>query len=193
LDTVIDIVPAMAGKVLKKNGHVMYRPSIRSPTPDEIQSPTEQKEREEFDTALEKKYELPMNEAYFKDDPDYADFLTPTYDCYEDGEVPASKMPDIDDVKSQDDVDTYGQYVGAQVRVPIGDEIRTGKVVQKKFELDGTLRGLANANSILDTQTYEIEFPDGRSDEDTTNAIAENMYAQCDANGREVTSKALVH
>jgi hypothetical protein len=62
-----------------------------------------------------------MNEADFKDDPDYAYFVTPPYDCYEDDEVPASKMPDIDYVKSQDDVDTYDQYVGDQGRVPIGD------------------------------------------------------------------------
>jgi hypothetical protein len=34
---------------------------------------------------------------------------------------------------------------------------------------------------MLDTRTYELEFPDGRSDEYTANVIAENMYAQCDA------------
>jgi hypothetical protein len=38
---------------------------------------------------------------------------------------------------------------------------------------------------MLDTRTYEIEFLDGRSDEYTANAIAENIYAQCDAEGRK--------
>jgi hypothetical protein len=76
-----------------------------------------------------------MNQDDFQDDPYYADFFTPTYDCYED-----------------------------DVRVPIGDEIRYGKVVRCKRDLDGTVRGRANANSMLDTITYEIEFPDGRSD-----------------------------
>jgi hypothetical protein len=47
------------------------------------------------------------------------------------------------------------------------------------------VRGRANANSILYTMTYEIEFPDGRSDEYTANVIAENMYAQCDIEGRQ--------
>jgi hypothetical protein len=47
------------------------------------------------------------------------------------------------------------------------------------------VRGRANANSMLDTRTYEIEFPDGRSDEYTANVIAENMYAQCDIEGRQ--------
>jgi hypothetical protein len=106
-----------------------------------------------------------MNENYFKDDPDYAEFLTPTYDSYEDDEVYPSKMPDIDDVKNENDVDTYDEHVGSNVRVPIGDEIRTGRTVRRKRELDGTVRGRANAISMLDTRTtYEIEFPDGRSD-----------------------------
>jgi hypothetical protein len=56
----------------------------------------------------------------FKDDPDFTDFETPTYEPYEDDEVYASKMPYIDDVH---DADTCDQYVGFQVGVPIGDEI----------------------------------------------------------------------
>jgi hypothetical protein len=94
-------------------------------------------------------------------------------------------MPDIDDVKDEDDVDTYDQYVEAHVRVPIGDEIRSGKVSRVKRDLDSTVRGRANTNSMLDTITYIIKFPDGRSDEYTANVIAENMYAQCDTEGRQ--------
>jgi hypothetical protein len=43
LGAVIDIDPIMARKILKKNGIVVYRTSVRSRTPDEIQSPTEKK------------------------------------------------------------------------------------------------------------------------------------------------------
>jgi hypothetical protein len=76
----------------------------------------------------------------FKDDPDYAYFVTPTYDLYEDDEVSSSKMPYIDDIKEENDVDTYDQYVGAHVRAPIGDDIRSGKVVRRKRELDDPTR-----------------------------------------------------
>jgi hypothetical protein len=38
---------------------------------------------------------------------------------------------------------------------------------------------------MFDTMTYEIESPDGRSDEYTANAIEKNMYAQCDIEGRQ--------
>jgi hypothetical protein len=58
LESAIDIGPTMEHKILKKNGSVMYRKSLRPLTPDEIQSPTEKKEREEFDIdiAIEKKF-----------------------------------------------------------------------------------------------------------------------------------------
>jgi hypothetical protein len=46
-------------------------------------------------------------------------------------------------------------------------------------------RGKANTNPILDTITYNVEFPDGRSEEYTMNVIAENMYAQCDEKGNQ--------
>jgi hypothetical protein len=38
---------------------------------------------------------------------------------------------------------------------------------------------------MLDTRTYEIDFPDGHSDEYTANVIVDNMYAQCDIEGRQ--------
>jgi hypothetical protein len=80
LGAAIDIGPAMARKILKNNGSVMYRTSVRPLTPDEIKSPTENKEREESDIAIEKKIGASMDKNDFKDDPDYADFVTPTYD-----------------------------------------------------------------------------------------------------------------
>jgi hypothetical protein len=185
LGAAIYIGPTMARKVLKNNGTVMYRTSVRPLTHDEIQSPTEKKEREEFDIAIEKKCGASMDKSGFKDDPDYADFVTPTYDCYEDDEVTPSKMPDIDDVKDDDGVDTYDQYVGTHVRVPIGDDILSGKVFRRKRDLDYNVSGRANSNSMLDTKTYEIEFLDGRRNEYTDNVIADNMYAQCDIEGRQ--------
>jgi hypothetical protein len=79
LGAAIDIGPTMARKILKNNGSVVYRTSARTLTPDEIQSPTEKKEGEEFDIAIEKKCGASMDKIYFKDDPYYADFVIPTY------------------------------------------------------------------------------------------------------------------
>jgi hypothetical protein len=71
------------------------------------------------------------------------------------------------------------------VNVPIGDELRAGKVTGRKRELDGTVAGTENSNPMMDTRKYVVEFPDGRSDEYTANVIAQNMYAQCDAEGNQ--------
>jgi hypothetical protein len=121
LGAAIDIGPAMTHNILKQNWSVMHRSSVRPLTQDEIQSPTEIQEREKFDIAIEEKCGPAMNKDDFQNDPDYADFVTPTYDCYEYDEVSPSKMPDIEDIREEHDVDTYDQYIGARVRVPIGD------------------------------------------------------------------------
>jgi hypothetical protein len=81
LGSAIDIGTAMTRKILKQNGSVMYRSSVRPLTQDEIQSPTEQKERQEFDMAIGEKFGPAMNKDDFQNDPDYAYFATPTYDC----------------------------------------------------------------------------------------------------------------
>jgi hypothetical protein len=99
-----------------------------------------------------------MDMDYFKGDPDYSDFVTPTYDCYEDDEVSSSNMPNIDDIKEEHGVDTYDQYIGAHVRVPIGDEICSGKVVRRKLDLDGNVKGRANANSCWTPELMKMSF-----------------------------------
>jgi hypothetical protein len=80
LGAAIDIGPAMTRKILKKNCSVLYISSMTTLTQDEIQSPTKKKEREEFDISVEKKLGPSMDIDDSKDDPDYADLVTPTYD-----------------------------------------------------------------------------------------------------------------
>jgi hypothetical protein len=93
-----------------------------------------------------------MQDHEFKLDPDFADFVTPTNECYEDNKEPAFKMPDIDNL-DEHDVDTYDQYMGASVQLSIGHKVKTGKVNGWKRGLDGVARGKASTNPILDTRT----------------------------------------
>jgi hypothetical protein len=162
--------------VLKINGELMFRVPVRGPTLDEMQSPDEQKRRQEYDEAIKVKLGKGMQDHEFKLDPDFADFVTPPHDCYEDKTEPAFDMPDIDDL-DEHDVDTYDHYVGASVQLSIGDKVQNGKVTGRKLGLDGVARGKASANPIKDTRTYNVEFPDGRSEEYTANVITKNMYA----------------
>jgi hypothetical protein len=142
----------------------------------------EQKRRQEFDEAIKIKLGKGMQYHEFKLDPDFAEFVTQTHDCYEDKKEPEFHMPDIDDL-DEHDVDIYDQYVGASVQLSIGDKVHTEKVTERKRDLDGVARGKASANPMLDTRTYNIEFRDGCSEEYTANVISENMHAQCDKEG----------
>jgi hypothetical protein len=45
--------------------------------------------------------------------------------------------------------------------------------------------GKAHANPLLDTREYEVQLEDGTYDSYFANRIAENLYAQCDAEGWE--------
>jgi hypothetical protein len=55
----IDIGPVMSRKILKSNGQVLYRTSVRSLTLDEIQSPTEIAERLKLIPPLKRNLESP--------------------------------------------------------------------------------------------------------------------------------------
>jgi hypothetical protein len=112
----IDIGPAMLRKVLKINCEVMIRVSVRGLPLDDMQSPDEQKRRQEYGEAIKMKLGKGMQDHDFNLDPDLADFVMPTRDCYEDKKEPAFKMPDIDDL-DEHDVGTYDQYVGASVQL----------------------------------------------------------------------------
>ncbi|KAI2503448.1 Reverse transcriptase (RNA-dependent DNA polymerase) [Fragilaria crotonensis] len=107
---------------------------------------------------------------------------TPSYEPYDDDDEGGFPVPPDDD---EADPDTYDQYVGAEVVLPIGDTMMSAKVRGRKRQHDGTLVGKANPNPILDTRTYEVEFMDGQKAELTANVIAQNMYAQCDSEGNQ--------
>ena len=83
-------------------------------------------------------------------DPELEHLGTPIYPPYADddvGEVP--QMVKVDDEPSEPDADTYDQYVGASVSLPIGNELVNAKVLGRKRMLDGSVTGKANKNPIL--------------------------------------------
>ena len=74
------------------------------------------------------------------------------------------------------------QYVGAEVQLSKGNRVVIGTVKRRKTN-NGLVVGKANSNPILDTRTYDVEFPDGSHAEYSANIIAQNMYSQCDTEG----------
>ncbi len=107
--------------------------------------------------------------------------VEPNEVCSGDGtEVPpVPRIPDIDDVTPE----YQDQYIGAEVVLPLQGEMKRGKVKERSRTEAGELYGTANTNPILDSRSYEVEFPDGTVTPYTANIIASHMISQCDADG----------
>jgi hypothetical protein len=111
LGPAIDIGPVMTRKVLKGDGKVVYRSTVRSLSPDEMADKTMTKEREKFTASIEKLFGDPFQYDFSSNEPELESLGTPLSEPYEDdkGEQP----PAIQDNNDEADPDTYDQYVGA--------------------------------------------------------------------------------
>ena len=182
-----DIGPAMTAQILKDTGWVVHRSTYRKLTPDELASPSHGERRKKFDLAISSKlgkgYE---SERSIEDNPEDTTLVeTPTHDLMdEDREAQARQARKVrfDDEPSSSMGDNY---IGADVTLPAGEKWTSGRVKRRKRNPDGSDLGRANANPILDTRVYEVEFEDGAMAEYSANVIAENMWAQCDSQGKQ--------
>jgi hypothetical protein len=185
LGPAIDIGPAMTRKILKANGKVVYRSTVRSLTPDELADETMKLKQKEYTELVNSALGDGFKYQDFVDDPELEHLGTPIYSLYADDDDDITpQVNDVDD-EPEPDADTHDQYVGASVTLPIGDTMVSAKVRGRKRMLDGSVAGKANKNPILDTRTYEVEFPDGQVAEVSANVIAQNMYAMCDTEGNQ--------
>ena len=162
---------------------IVYRSTVRSLTPDELLDETMKQKRKEFT----EKVNLSLGDGFkyedFVNGPELEHLGTPIFPNYEDDED--GETPQAIDADDEPDADTYDQYVGASVTLPIGSKMLNAKVRGRKRSLDGSLIVKANQNPILDTRTYDVEFPDGQVAEISANVIAQNMYAMCDLEGNQ--------
>ena len=81
------------------------------------------------------------------------------------------------------DTEVFDKYISARVILPRDSALVGGKVSRRKRDRDGNPVGRSNANLILDTRVYKVEFPDKHVDEYAANVIAEHMYSQVDSEG----------
>ena len=72
--------------------------------------------------------------------------------------------------------------LNASIVFPRGDNMDRGEVVSWKQDVYGNSIVRENANPILDSRWYEVEFDDGEVTDLTENVIVERMYDQCDEN-----------
>ena len=95
----------------------------------------------------------------------------PTLATWIDTEVPTLESGDI--------------YVYTSIMLPRGNNFARGRVIFRKRGADGNPTGRANANPILDTREYQVDFGDVEVSELTENVIVGSIYASRDKEGNE--------
>ena len=93
----------------------------------------------------------------------------------------------LQDPKSEADeieFDTFDQYLGAEFFVNSNGETAMATVTKRVKDNDGNAIGKRNANPLLDTREYECTLDDGSVYRYNANVIADNIYSQCDDEGR---------
>jgi len=158
---------------------VVHRSTYRSLTPEEEVNEEHVKLRAEF----EKGVALKLGTHFELADLEAEDMETPTFELYADesGED-QQHAPDADEMPTPEPGD---EFINAEVSLQHGDQLANGVVIGRKWQADGSLTGRRNDNPLLDTRTYEVEFPDGEVSEYAANVIAENMWAQCDLDSQQ--------
>ena len=181
--------------ILTEKSTVIVRDTL-STLPEDVLRQDETKQRiKDFDAAVKEKIgdrptkrgELSLDTEMLKEGglhPEIpsAFFNTDAADLDWDQEEPDAAMIEVDDY----DADTLDYYLNAEVVLPRGGDFERGKVVRRAKGPDMNPIGKANANPILDTRQYEIQFEDGEVSTYQANLIAEHISSRCDELGHEL-------
>ena len=76
-------------------------------------------------------------------------------------------------------------YINMELVLPRGDgsEPASARVKKQLRDANGLPIGTSNENPILDSRVYKVEYQDGHKASMTENEIAQNLFAQVDAEG----------
>jgi len=175
LGPTMDIGSALTARILQLNGQFMCRSTLRHLTNEELQSFDHLDKCRQFNESIATHLGPASTVHNFPagnltPDPDHFDVIDPIDPDYGDAEI----TPEMGD-----------NYLSAEIMLPCGGTMVKGRVATHKHDRDGNPIGLANANPILDTQSYIVHFDNGDQTELTANMIAESLYSQCDPDRHE--------
>ena len=167
--------------ILKQNGEIVSRTTLRTLTDSELDSETEKTKRDIFTKAVKINLGTTLYDIGINSDlGDYSD------DTYKPNFTPYMDNKGIEEptIPEADAITDYDRYIESKVILPsYGKEMSSATVVSRVKDKDGKLKGTYNKNPILDTKVYDVMFPDGAVCQYAANIIAENVYSQVDSNG----------
>ena len=169
----------MAQTVLTSKGTIIPRRTLRKLTRAELYYEVEKRKRDIFDGVVTSKLGSSISfptKPLPRDHVPYADDVEPDL----------ISLPDDNDPVDANGVAVFenpitDRWIHAELHLPQGEEIRSAKVIGRSKDADGNIVGTYDDNPMLNTLSYNVEFSDGEVREYSANIIAENMYAQVDA------------
>lgn len=179
----------LASYVLTKNGDTVIRKSVWAVDPDELKTTEYDAKVKAFDKNIADVLGGNKNvPKAVKDADDPSSSYDPAKDLFAHGDDDYTTIPQDIEVSppEADDMtpDALDKYLQAKVMLPQGGELKLATVIARKRDHLGQPIGRENANPILDTREYTVQYPDGSTDAFMANAIAENLYSQIDEEGR---------
>ena len=172
----------MAQAILTHNGKIIPHRTIHH-----LKTSTLKKKRELFDEEIRKKL---GDATIFPSKPLATDFVP-----YSNNETDPTEIILVED---QDPLDSKGSpmfespitdyLIHSEIYLPQGEKMRAAKVLRRSRNEDGEIVDTHNEKPLLmNTLVCDVEFPDGEVREYSANILAENMYAQVDADGHTHT------
>ena len=151
----------MTAKILKENGQVIHLSTYRPLNDTETTDAGELAAQAAFNKSIEETIGKRITQEWLE----LQDGDTPTYPHYldsADGQpTEGGAMPRRQEMATiPEELDNY---VGTQVNLPRGGSIMSATVKRRVRSSDNQVMGQANNNPILDTRSYMVEFPDGKS------------------------------
>jgi hypothetical protein len=174
--------------ILTETGNVIARSTVQHVTISDLATSAVQTRVDTFTNNLTERLaddnfttDLPNHVFYLQDEDanpvDPANGI-PTDTEY--GDMMQPDKPDADDLEYE----TFDQYLGAEFAVNLNGEQTTAKVTKRARDNEGKPVGQRHVNPLLDSREYECLLEDGTLYRYNANVIAENIFAQCDDEGR---------
>ena len=150
----------------------------------EISDDRYRERREDFTSRFKEALGTRMEGLPIADDeePDVEeDFLTPSFEPYEDDTSTMKRVPEPGDYST----DAYDKLISAHVTLPVSGVNQQGQVKCHNRDLDGNSIGKHHPDMSLNRTMYEVQFNDGHIESYTANLIAKNIYEQLDDEGNK--------
>ena len=111
------------------------------------------------------------------------------YEPYDDDVEEPQIIPDIEDITNNNSSDANqqpepGVLIDAEVTLQRANQLLRGKFKVRSLEPDGSIIEAYADNPVLNSLTYDVEFPNGEFRENAANIIAENVLTRVDDDGK---------